>query len=102
MAGYAARAGTDTRYPWGDEIGANNANCRDCGAPMGGRQTAPVGSFARNGFGLFDMVGNVWEWTADCGGASGREAGGGAMAACARRVLRGGSWANSAAAVRVT
>ena len=42
---YAARAGADSRYPWGDEIGVNNANCRDCGAPMGGLTSSPVGSF---------------------------------------------------------
>ena len=66
---------------------------------MGGRQTTPVGNFAPNGFGLFDMVGNVWELTADCGGS---DSGKSASKSCAERVVRGGSWANSAAAVRVT
>lgn len=71
---------------------------------MSGRQAAPVGSFAPNGFGVFDMIGNVWEWTADCTGASAnrRKAEQGAAPSCARRLLRGGSWANSAKAVRVT
>ena len=68
---------------------------------MGDERTSPVGSFAPNGFGLFDMVGNVWEWTANCGGPS-RESGEDASATCAHRIVRGGSWANSAAAVRVT
>lgn len=101
---YAARAGAATRYPWGEDIGENNANCRDCGAPMGGRQAAPVGSFAANGFGVFDMIGNVWEWTADCTStsASRRKVEQGVAPSCTRRLLRGGSWANSAKAVRVT
>ncbi|MEK8015841.1 MAG: formylglycine-generating enzyme family protein [Candidatus Parabeggiatoa sp.] len=60
---YAARAGTDTDYWWGNEIGQNRANCRDSG--WGGKKTSPVGSFEANPFGLYDTVGNVWEWCAD-------------------------------------
>ena len=63
---YAMRAGTQTVYPWGDTIGTNNANCHSCGSQWDAKQTAPVGSFAANGFGLYDMVGNVREWTEDC------------------------------------
>ena len=63
---YAARAGTQTAYPWGDEIGKNNANCAGCGSKWDDKQTAPVGSFAVNRFGLYDMHGNVMEWVEDC------------------------------------
>ena len=60
---YAARAGTMTVRYWGDGIGKNHANCNGCGSHWDYRRTAPVKSFAPNGFGLFDMLGNVWEWT---------------------------------------
>jgi formylglycine-generating enzyme required for sulfatase activity len=63
---YATRAGTTTRYPWGDDVGNNNANCDGCGSQWGNKQPAPVGSFPPNKFGLYDMVGNVWVWTEDC------------------------------------
>ena len=60
------RAGTTTAYPWGNDIGKNNANCVGCGSKWDNQGTAPVGSFAPNRFGLYDMVGNVFEWTEDC------------------------------------
>ena len=63
---YAARAGTETAYSWGNEIGVNRANGDGSGSKWSGKQTSPVGSFEPNGFGLYDMHGNVWEWVEDC------------------------------------
>lgn len=60
---YAARAGAETEYPWGNEIGKNLANCGWCGSEWSNRRASPVGSFSPNAFGLYDTVGNVWEWT---------------------------------------
>jgi formylglycine-generating enzyme required for sulfatase activity len=64
---YATRAGTSTPYYWGDEIGTGNANCDGCGSQGDQKEPTPVGSFAPNAFGLYDMVGNVWQWVEDCG-----------------------------------
>jgi len=93
---YAARAGTDTRYWWGNELGHNNANCDGCGSLWDDESTAPVGSFNENPFGLMDTAGNVYEWVEDCWHASyhGAPADGSAWLRdnCKRRVLRGGTW----------
>ena len=95
---YAARAGTRTRYSWGDEIGVNRANCDGCGSAWDDTQTAPVGSFAANGFGLFDMHGNVWECLEDCyvNTYTGAPSDGSARTGCGSTtsaiVVRGGSW----------
>ena len=67
---YAARGITNAvqpypHYPWGEEIGMNNANCSGCGSPWDAKSTAPVRSFKPNAFGLYDMHGNVWEWVED-------------------------------------
>jgi formylglycine-generating enzyme required for sulfatase activity len=93
---YAARAGTTTAYSWGDEIGTGNANCNECGSEWDNRETAPVGSFKPNEFGVYDMAGNVWQWVQDCyhGDYNGAPTDGSAWASgdCGRRVVRGGSW----------
>lgn len=63
---HAARAGTETAYYWGKEIGEGNANCYGCGSEWDEIQTAPVGSFPPNPWGLYDMGGNVEQWVGDC------------------------------------
>jgi formylglycine-generating enzyme required for sulfatase activity len=94
---YAARAGSTTRYAWGDDAGRGNANCIGCGSQWDGKQTAPAGSFKANAFGLHDMSGNLWEWVQDCWHADYRGNPRGvvvavAPGACSSNVLRGGSW----------
>ena len=102
---YAARAGTTTVYPSGAAIGAGNANCAGCGSPWDGKQPAPAGSFSANAFGLSDMIGNVWEWTADCAHADYTSAPNDGSAwidtnGCLSCVARGGSWNTVPAALR--
>lgn len=76
---YAARAGKETDYWWGEGVSTDNANCGWCGSQWSNVSTAPVGSFERNDFGLFDTVGNVWEWTTS-------------KQAETNSVVRGGAW----------
>ena len=89
---YAARAGTTSRYWWGDEITPENANY----AGSKHRGTTEVGSYPVNPWGLFDMNGNVWEWLEDCWNVNyvGAPTDGHTWTAgdCSLRVLRGGSW----------
>ena len=115
---YVARAGTRTERYWGDaereqcryangydanghlEHGFDweSVGCRDRQA-----STAPAGTYLPNGFGLYDVLGNVWEWVDDCCGdyedapADGRSSYEGD---CSPRVLRGGSWGNKPRALR--
>jgi len=98
----AARGGLiGNRYPWGNEITATDANYDD---NIG--DTTPVGNYSPNGYGLYDMAGNVWEWCADWWGADfyssspldnplGPETG-------TDRVVRGGSWGSLPSTLRVS
>ncbi|MBB3954249.1 formylglycine-generating enzyme family protein [Novosphingobium sediminicola] len=128
---YAARAGTSEEFPWagGAAKACVHANVLDGDgmkdgalAVFGGAGgmaaavpcrdgfagVAPVGTYRPNAFGLYDMIGNVWEWTQDCYVApypadaprDGRayEVSG----ACPRRAVRGGSWISAAFRNRVT
>ncbi|TDF34531.1 PEGA domain-containing protein [Alteromonadaceae bacterium M269] len=76
---YAARAGEESDYWWGDRVGTDNANCGWCGSQWSNVSSAPVSAFDRNSFGLFDTVGNVWEWSVSDSAQSGA-------------VVRGGAW----------
>ena len=91
---YAARAGSTTRYSWGDDVGRNRANF-DL-AERERHWALPVGSFAPNAFGLHDMHGNVMEWVEDCWNYTydGVPSNGSAWLSgdCVVRVTRGGAW----------
>lgn len=113
---YAARAGTTTARSWGNDIARRYANYGqdDCPAQIRcpGRaegadrwvNTAPTGSFPANPWGLYDMLGNVWQRTADCWHADYTGAPQDERAwtepQCERSVIRGGSWSNVPAFVR--
>ena len=102
---YAARAGSSKPYPWAGTTVCDHANvadetlrlkhpawpiekCND-GYPF----TAPVGSYAPNAFGLYDMHGNVMEWVQDCWSPQLQASDGrSAVLNCRSRVLRGGGW----------
>ena len=100
---YAARAGTTGPFYFGSTISTNQANFNGRHSYGFGRKgayrerTVAVGSFSANGFGLYDMHGNVWEWVEDCMHASYHSAPSDGRAwlsggDCGTRVLRGGSW----------
>jgi formylglycine-generating enzyme required for sulfatase activity len=100
---YAARGGSTTPYWWGKDVGTGRAQCADCGVSEAGKP-ALVGSFRPNAFGLYDTSGNAAEWVEDCWNPSYRGAtnDGSAWTSgdCSLHVLRGGSFADKAAAVR--
>jgi sulfatase modifying factor 1 len=108
---YAARGGLEGRqFPWGDEMpDGSRANFRGSGLGT----TVRVGSYAPNGYGLYDMAGNVWEFVADAWGPypSGAQTaplvggellkGDGYLRVTGRRVIRGGSWGGAPLNLRV-
>ncbi len=108
---YAARAGGKTPFYTGNCLPTNNANydgnkpLENCSDEEYRGKAMPVGSFSPNDFGLYDMHGNVWEWTQDCWNKSNQEipAKGNYLNAtpdgkanligdCSLRVIRGGAW----------
>jgi formylglycine-generating enzyme required for sulfatase activity len=110
----AARGGSvGLNFPWGNSISHNSANFNNVGVesyqtgtkgyhPTYGTGsapfTSPVGSFAGNGFGLHDMIGNVWEWCWDWDESYSASPGTDPHGAASgfKRVYRGGAWASSA------
>jgi formylglycine-generating enzyme required for sulfatase activity len=101
---YACRAGTTMRYACGDDITAKDANFAE--SKLG--KTTQVGLYPANPWGLYDMHGNVWEWTQDvwhgsyfgaAANGSPRTEGTNANPGC-YRVIRGGSWASNPWALR--
>ena len=110
---YAARAGATTRYSWGNDIDPRYANFSDRNDPTGASignmddghaVTAPVGSYQPNALGLYDMAGNVWEWT--CSDYNPNYGGDEQRCSTLRpsegqRVVRGGSWNNGAGDLRL-
>lgn len=116
---YVARAGSVSMFPWGDSADnlCSYANGFDASAGRlhpdwpaaacddGYPFTSPVRSFPANAFGVFDVTGNVFQWTEDCfveGGYVGMPTDGSArvVAGCEVRVIRGGSWLNSSRGLR--
>jgi len=94
---YAARAGTTTKYPFGNSISLSQAKYRGWDRYRGWEKHAVnVGSYPPNVFGLHDMIGNVWEWVEDCWNVDywAAPADGSAWKTgnCRFRVLRGGSF----------
>jgi formylglycine-generating enzyme required for sulfatase activity len=102
---YVARAGTTGTYWWGEESAKGRAvtdGGRQDGQPA---QARPVGTYAANPFGLYDLNGNVWEWLEDCWSENydDHPVDGRAWVpsdTCRRRVNRGGSWANGSRHLR--
>jgi formylglycine-generating enzyme required for sulfatase activity len=106
---YVARAGTSTPFWWGSSISTSQGNYNGSYSYGGGKgdfreKTMPVDSFQPNPWGIYQVHGNVWEWTDDCGNDSYRAAPANGSAwttgNCATRILRGGSLISNPASLR--
>ena len=100
---YAARAGTQTDNPWGNGVDGDYLWY----AGNSGRRLSPVGQKKPNAWGLYDMMGNVWEWVADWYSddyykTSPVDNPKGPRARQSWRVIRGGSWVDEEDVIRVT
>jgi formylglycine-generating enzyme required for sulfatase activity/class 3 adenylate cyclase len=97
---YAARAGTQTKYWWGDQFQPGMANCKNCTDIAAAEQPVKVGSFSPNPFGLYDMGGGVDQWVEDCWHKNyqGAPSDGSPWVEgdCVSHVIRSGSWKNDA------
>jgi formylglycine-generating enzyme required for sulfatase activity len=91
---YAARAGTQTRFYWGDDPSCNLIGSYAWYNSNSGSKTHPAGEKLPNTFGLYDMSGNVWEWCGDWYGGYGSSAVSdpAGPASGSYRVVRGGCW----------
>ena len=96
---YVARAGTQTKFYWGNRIGVDHANCTDCLSDWK-RGTNVVGTFVPNNFGVYEILGNLWEVVEDCYHDTYEGAPADGLARldgeCKTRVLRGGGWHDDA------
>jgi formylglycine-generating enzyme required for sulfatase activity/class 3 adenylate cyclase len=101
---YAARAGTQTKYWWGDQLQPGVANCKDCADVPAADQPVKVGNFKPNPFGLYDMGGGVDQWVEDCWHRNYQGAQADSLpwagGDCTSHVIRSGSWKNDARYVR--
>ncbi len=95
---YAARAGTSSRYWWGEKIEPGKANCKGCGGDWNNDAPVNVDALPPNPFGIYGMNGGVWEWVEDCWHKdyTGAPTDGSAWTSsdCRENVIRGGSWRN--------
>jgi len=101
---YAARASSPTAYPWGRELGSDNAHCFACDTGLDPRNPTKVARFAPNAFGVYDTAGNVDEWVYDCYNKNyeGAPDDGSVFKGgdCSVRVIRGGAFSSGPKALR--
>ena len=96
---YAARARRVTAFYWGNEGDRRFANYQGVAKNDSWPNTAPVGRYSSNDFGLHDMAGNIWEWTASCWREN-YQTPEISTKDCPRRARRGGGWDNSPPSIR--